>query len=101
MADALRIELTPEQVEQLQPLFDAARNAHTFGRTGMLVAQLLQDSPQRGHLLAGFLPHAKAKLLVREGIAPAQGTAADPPPHQVDLGDSWDANGSPMLNGGW
>jgi hypothetical protein len=63
----MQIDLSPEQIEKLKPLFDDVVNAAKFGR-GILVAQLSQGLDGVYRMTVGFLPHHKAKHLEHAGI---------------------------------
>lgn len=65
------VKLTPEQAEQLAPLFKAVRAADALSLTGMLVAQVWDDK-QLGYawMRVGFVKHHQAKQLVHQATAP-------------------------------
>jgi hypothetical protein len=71
----MQIDLTPEQIEKLQPLFDDVDNAAKFGR-GILVAQLGRGLDGVYRMTVGFLPHHKAKHLENAGIRASDPTDA-------------------------
>ena len=63
----MRVELTPEQAEQLGPLFETVRNADGIGLTGMLVAQVLQNHrTKQAWMRVGFVKHHQALRLVQQ-----------------------------------
>ena len=61
---SVRVELTKEQEQQLEPLFADVTNAANLGLMGMLVAQVGKDCYGRAFMTVGFIRHAQAKHLV-------------------------------------
>lgn len=66
MAKPLKIPLTQEQEQLLEPLFARCRQEHEAGSPGMLVAQPVRDENGECYMRVGFLPHEKAKLLTQQ-----------------------------------
>jgi hypothetical protein len=62
----LMIPLTEAQTDALAPLFDRCRDAKKLGVPGMLVAQPIRRKNGEGFLRVGWLPNAKAQLLVEQ-----------------------------------
>lgn len=78
----LTIPLTEAQTEALAPLFDRCKDAHGAGLPGMLVAQPYRRQNGEGFLRVGWLPNAKAQLLVEQATH-AQPTDERPIPAGV------------------
>lgn len=60
------IELTEDQAKQLAPMFEDVTRAHALGLTGMLVAQVGQNSIRGAFMTVGFVHNARAKELIRQ-----------------------------------
>ena len=70
----MNVELTPEQAQQLSPLFETVDNADRIGLTGMLVAQVWRSRETgRSYMRVGFVKNHQAKQLVERATknAPA------------------------------
>jgi hypothetical protein len=66
----LIIPLNEAQTEALAPLFERCKNAAGLGLPGMLVAQPYRRENGEGFLRVGWLPNAKARLLVEQATHP-------------------------------
>ena len=64
------IPLTQAQTDALAPLFDRCKDASNIGLPGMLVAQPYRRPNGEGFLKVGWLPNAKARLLVEQATHP-------------------------------
>lgn len=65
------VELTQEQAQQLNPLFETVANADRMGLTGMLVAQVWRSRETgRAHMRVGFVKNHQAKQLVEKSTQP-------------------------------
>lgn len=62
--DAIRVDLTPEQVKQLQPLFNFTHGQNGNGMTGLIFAQPAQ-SEIGNRLVVGFIGNPFAQRMVR------------------------------------
>ena len=72
----LTIPLTEAQGDALAPLFDLCHDADRLGVPGMLVAQPVRRRNGECFLRVGWLPNAKAQLLVEQAThaeAPDEG----------------------------
>jgi hypothetical protein len=66
----LTIPLTEAQADALAPLFDRCRDASKLGLPGMLVAQPYRRENGEAFIRVGWLPNAKAQLLVEQATHP-------------------------------
>lgn len=70
----MKIKLSRQQVQQLQPYIDRVRNAAALGSPGMLVAQVSwSDSDFTCWITPAFLDNDKAKLITEQGRADIPG----------------------------
>lgn len=74
------VELTPEQAQQLGPLFDTVVNADKMGLTGMLVAQVMRSpSTGRAYMRVGFVKHHQARQLVHQATEKSPPAVSEKP----------------------
>lgn len=62
----MRVELTDEQIQLIQPLLTDVANAAALGLHGMLVAQIGTYGGGRPCMTVGFIRNAQAKVLERQ-----------------------------------
>lgn len=76
----MEIDLTPDQIEQLEPLFAGVSAACEMGLPGILVAQVIKENDPDGRrfMRVGFLRHHQALQVVHAATQQLPETVGEP-----------------------